>query len=162
MGHAGQAANELQMPVTAGSIGDIIAICLLVRDCVDALSESRGAVASYQAVIRELYVLEKALLEISLLAQNQSNVPELNELRESAKTTVDGCQKSLEVFKKKIGKYEKHFGNDGNKIGAKKMLTVSAFSLLWQVQMKNDVAQFRAEVVAYSVSVNQLLSASQM
>lgn len=83
------------MPITVGAIGDIISICLLVKDCVDALSESRGAVSAYQAVIRELYVLEKALLEIDLLTRNHPSTPELHAIRKSAKTTVDGCTKSL-------------------------------------------------------------------
>jgi hypothetical protein len=41
-----------------------------------------------------------------------------------------------------------------------KVMNGSARKLLWQVKMKDDVARFRAEVVAYSVSINQILAAA--
>ena len=65
------------MPVTFGSVGDIIAVCVLVKDCVDALSETKGAAASYQAVIRELFILEKALLEFDVLSRTNTSTAEV-------------------------------------------------------------------------------------
>jgi len=43
----------LNMPITFGSVGDIISVCLLVKD-VEALEKARRCKAEYQAVIREL------------------------------------------------------------------------------------------------------------
>jgi len=150
------------MPITFGSVGDIIAICLLVKDCVDALSESRGAAASYQAVIRELYVLEKALLEIDLLARTYGAKDELNALLESAKVTVKGCQASLQAFKSKTKRFEPHLDAGTNRSATQRGFRSSAMKLLWQVSMKDEVAKFRAEVVAYSLSINQLLATASL
>lgn len=150
------------MPITIGSVGDVIAIGLLVKDCVDALSQSRGAVSSYQAVIRELYLLEKALLEIDLLARNYRNVPELQTIRESASIAVDGCRTSLQAFKTKIAKYEPHFADQILASGAKKVVKGNAMKLLWQISTRDDVTRFRTEVVAYSSSLNQLLASATM
>lgn len=150
------------MPVTCGSVGDIIAICLLVKDCVDALSESRGAAASYQAVIRELYILEKALLEIDLLARTYGTTDEISALFESAKSTVKGCQASLQAFKSKTRRFEPYLGPGTSRSTTQRVFKGSAMKLLWQVSMKDDVARFRAEVVAYSLSINQLLATASM
>ncbi|KAF2448954.1 hypothetical protein P171DRAFT_341977, partial [Karstenula rhodostoma CBS 690.94] len=95
------------MPVTFSSVGDIIAVCILVKDCVDALNEPRGSAAEYQAVVRELCILEKALLKVGILSSTHATTPEL-------------------------------------------------------IRMKNDVSRFRAEVVAYSISIDQLLAAATM
>jgi hypothetical protein len=42
------------MPITFGAVGDIIFVCLLVKDLVEALDKSRGSKAEYQSAIREL------------------------------------------------------------------------------------------------------------
>lgn len=43
-----------RMPITFGSVGDIISISLLVKDAMKALDVSRGSGGEYQGVIREL------------------------------------------------------------------------------------------------------------
>jgi hypothetical protein len=42
------------MPIAFGSVNDIIAVCILVKDCVEALSDANGSASQYAAVIREL------------------------------------------------------------------------------------------------------------
>lgn len=150
------------MPVTFGSVGDIIAVCLLVKDCVEALSDSNGSSAEYKAVVRELYILEKALLEIGVLSQTQATTPELVALFTSADATVDQCRKLLESFKAKIQPYDKQLGAQSTSSAVQKICNGSALKLLWQVRMKDEVTRFRAEVVAHSVSIGQLLAAATM
>ncbi|KAH7086801.1 hypothetical protein FB567DRAFT_51569 [Paraphoma chrysanthemicola] len=150
------------MPVTFGSVGDLIAVCLLVKDCVEALSDSNGSSAEYKAVVRELYILEKALLEIGVLSQTQATTPELVALFTSADATVDQCRKLLESFKAKIQPYDKQLGSQSTSNSVQKVCNGSARKLLWQVRMKDEVTRFRAEVVAHSVSIGQLLAAATM
>lgn len=150
------------MSVTFGSVGDIIAVCVLVKDCVDALSETKGSAVAYQAIIRELYILEKALLEVDLLCRLQAGNSDLGALFDSAKTTVESGQKSLAEFKEKTKKYESHFNGKTPRSTTQKIFADSAMKLLWQVSMKDHVARFRAEVVAYSISINQLLATANM
>lgn len=155
-------SRQIKMPVTIGSVGDIIAICLLVKDCVEALNESRGAAASYQAVIRELYILEKALLEVDLLARTYGATDELSAMFESAKAAVNACQTSLQAFKSKTRRFEPHLDPSTNRSTTQRVFKGSAMKLLWQVSMKDEVARFRAEVVAYSLSINQLVATAMM
>jgi hypothetical protein len=150
------------MPVTFGSVGDIIAVCLLVKDCVDALSETRGSAAEYQAVVRELYILEKVLLEVGILSRTHATSPELNNLFASITTAIDQCRKSLAAFKSKIKPYDNDFGYGSSGGNGSRILAGTARKFLWQIRMKDDVSRFRAEVVAYSMSIDQLLAAANM
>jgi hypothetical protein len=150
------------MPVTFGSVGDIIAICLLVKDCADALSESNGASASYQAVVRELWILEKALLQVDLLARAYHSNADLTAIFESAKTTIECCRKTLEEFKAKIRRYDSHLGQNANVSTSRRIFAGSAMRLLWQVSAKDETARFRVDVVGHQLSLNQLLATATM
>ena len=94
------------MPIGVGSVGDIISICLLVKDLVEALNSSRGAAAEYQEITRELWGLERALLQVDLLSRTCNNSPELNALHETACRTAEDCRRCISDFLKKIKKYE--------------------------------------------------------
>ena len=69
---------------------------------------------------------------------------------------------SLVAFKAKTQRYEHHLGSTSTKKTALEVVSGGAKKILWQVQMKDDVSRFRAEVVAYSVSIGQLLAAATM
>jgi hypothetical protein len=150
------------MPITFGSVGDIIAVCILVKDCVEALSDTNGSVPQYQAVIRELHILEKALLEVGALSRTHATTPELVALFNSADTTIEQCRKALELFKAKTEPYDQHLGDSSASTTVQKLYKGNAKKLLWQVRMKDEVARFRAEVVAYSVSIDKILAAATM
>lgn len=149
------------MSITFGSVGDIIAVCILVKDCVHALSDTNGSAAEYQAVVRGLYVLEKSLLEVGILSKTHATTPELTALFGNLETTINQCRASLVAFKAKTQRYEGHLGDTSTKGTARKLVSSSA-KILWQVQMRDDVSRFRAEVVAYSMSIDQLLAAATM
>jgi hypothetical protein len=150
------------MPITFGSVGDIIAVCVLVKDCVDALSDTNGSAPQYQAVVRELHILEKALLEVGVLSRTHATTPELIALFTSADTTIEQCRKALEAFKAKTKPYDQHLGAASTSTAVQKLYKGNAKKLLWQVKMKDEVARFRAEVVAFSVSIDQILAAATM
>ncbi|KAF1974790.1 hypothetical protein BU23DRAFT_460501 [Bimuria novae-zelandiae CBS 107.79] len=93
------------MPITFGAVGDIISVCLLVKDLVDALDEARGSKAEYQSVIRELWILDRALLEIDLLSRTHGNgaTPELRSLCETEaverfRVKIAGTSASLQML----------------------------------------------------------------
>jgi hypothetical protein len=150
------------MPITFGAVGDIISVCVLVKDCAEALSDTNGSTAQYRAVVRELSILEKALLEVAVLSRTYATTPELVSLFANAKKTIDRCRTSLESFRAKVHPYARRLGESCNDNALQKAWNGSARKLLWQVRMKDEVARFRAEVVAYSVSIDQILAAATM
>jgi hypothetical protein len=143
------------MPVTFGSVGDIISVSLLVKDLLIALNDSRGSSAEYQAVARELYILDTALLQVEQLSRSHATTPELHALYETAKQTATKCHDSVAEFTARVRKYSGSLavGGSGN------ILKDTARKIQWRASQKDaEIAKFRAEVTGYSESINMLLA----
>jgi hypothetical protein len=142
------------MPVPFGfSIGDCISVCLLIKDCVAALDSSRGSAAEYQEVIRELWALDRALLEVVSLAEGFETTVELNALAGSARRVGEQCRSCIESFLQKIRKLQGPLKEGGSE---SKLRDVKG-KLSWALFMKNNLAKFRAEINAHSSAINMLL-----
>ncbi|KAF2876011.1 hypothetical protein BDV95DRAFT_665353 [Massariosphaeria phaeospora] len=142
------------MPITFGSFGDIISVTLLVKDVVAALDESRGSSAEYQGLVRELNHLDSALLQVRELCEQHEATPELAALCRTAQKAVRDCEVSVGAFLKKIQKYQTTLGEQSKAV----VLVKAARKVQWAVSEKEDVARFRAEVVAHRTSLNVLIS----
>jgi hypothetical protein len=145
------------MPITFGSIGDIISVCLIIKDLVAALDDSRGSTTEYREVIRELWVLDRALLEVNLLSRTCDNTIELNALCKTARQAAENCRHSIESFSRKVRKY----GSSLDEGGSKNVFRDTAMKIRW-VSQKDDLAKFRAEVNAHSSSINMLLATASV
>jgi hypothetical protein len=144
------------MSITFGSVGDILSVCLIVKDLVAALDNSRGSSAEYREVIRELWGLDRALLEVDLLSRTSESTIELNALFNTARKAADDCRKCISSFLKKIKKYGPSLEG-----GSKNFLKDTAMKIKW-VSRKDDLVKFRAEVNAHSSSINMLLATASM
>jgi hypothetical protein len=142
------------MPIGVGSVGDIISICLLAKDLVEALNSSRGAAAEYQEIVRELWGLERALLQVDLLSRTHNSSLELNALHETARRTAENCRVCIAEFLKKIKKYKPSLGETGS--GS--IFRDASRKIQWQVMQSSDVSKFRAEIGAHSQSISMLLA----
>ena len=141
------------MPITFGSVGDIITISLLIKDLVKCLDESRGSSAEYQAVIRELWSLDHALLEVELLLQSCKQSVELSGLSETANRCVEQCRKCIRDFRDKVKRYQGALGGDTGSL-----VRETTAKVRWHVSMKDDLAKFRANITAQTSSLNILLA----
>ena len=141
------------MPVTFGAVGDIISVCILTKDLVACLDECRGSSAEYQAVIRELWILERALLEVEKLSRSCDQTVELNALAVTVSGAVDQCKTLITGFQKRIEKYRNPLKADSSEGLIRKTVT----KIRWHVSEKEDLARFRAKIGAHSSSINMLL-----
>ncbi|KAF2178905.1 hypothetical protein K469DRAFT_597803 [Zopfia rhizophila CBS 207.26] len=124
------------MPITFGSVGDIISASLLVKDLLLALDSSRGSSAEYQAVVRELYILDTALLQ-------RTATPDIHALYEIAKQTVVKCRESVDLFINRVKKYiSSHAtGGSGN------IIKDIARKIQWRSSQKEvEIARFRRQL----------------
>lgn len=144
--------------VTFGSVGDIISLCLLVKDVVKALDDSRGSSSEYQEVIRELWALERVLLEVELFWRTCEITVELNTLRETTCRTVDQCRRCIEGFLKKVEKY----GPSLREGGSGGIIRDVGKKLHWQVSHSQDLTKFRAEINAHCSAISMLLMTTSM
>ncbi|KAF2108018.1 hypothetical protein BDV96DRAFT_672475, partial [Lophiotrema nucula] len=150
------------MPITFGSVGDIISVCLLVKDLVDALDKTRGSKAEYQSLTRELWILDRVLLEVDLLARTHGDgsIPELNALCETAKKAVDRCRDLVSDFQRKLRKYQSSFdiapGQCAN------VFKSTAMKVRWRVGEKDEVERFRVAIAGTSNSLQMLLASASV
>ena len=151
---------KLKMPVTFGSVGDIISVSLLVKDLIDALNDSRGSKRQYEEVVRELWILDRSLLEVDLLSRTYASTPELIALCETARHVIGKCRVLVKEFTAKIKDYESAFvGGVG---GTQRRIAATARKIQWQICQKDEVAKFRAQINAHTASMNMLLSTALM
>jgi hypothetical protein len=148
------------MPITFGAVGDIISVCLLVKDLVEALDRARGSKAEYQSAIRELWILDRALLEIDLLTRTHGNgtTPELRSLCETAKQAAIRCQDLVTKFLERVRKYKSTF-DEGQKTN---ILKDVAMKVRWHVGEEDTLEQFRVEIASTSSSLQMLLTTASV
>src|SRR3569833_125059 len=142
---------------TFGAVGDIISVSILIKDLLLALNDSRGSSAEYQALTRELCVLDAAHLQVEQLSRQQASVAELQSVASLAQRTVTECRGEIEAFTGKIKKYGKSLGAcySANRIKA------ATRKIQW-LSEKEDVAKFRADMGMFTSTLNMLLVTSAM
>lgn len=87
---------------TFGSLGDIVTLCGIIRSAVVAVSDSRGSVAEYGSLLKELESLSGALVAVQLLLEQQPDLKENNGLQ----TVLCGCFECLKAFCDEIKCFE--------------------------------------------------------
>ena len=142
------------MPITFGSVGDIISVSLLLKDLVKCLDDSRGSSSEYQAVIRDLWSLDRALLEVELLHRSCEQSVELSGLCITASRCAEQCRKCIVDFRDRTKRYQIALqgGGPGN------LLRNTTAKIRWHVSEKDDLAKFRAVITAQCLSLNVLLT----
>ena len=156
--HACLRLSPETMPITFGSIGDIISLSLLIKDLVKSLDNSRGSSAEYQAVIRELWSLDHALLEVEALVRSCEQTVQLTALTATVNQCADQCRKCVTIFHEQV----KKFGKNLYPGGSGSFIRDTASKIKWQVSEKDDFAKFRAEINAHCFSINMLLTTTGM
>jgi hypothetical protein len=148
------------MPITFGAVGDIISVCLLVKDLVDALDKARGSKAEYQSAIRELWILDRVLLEIDLLTRmhGDGSTPELRSLCETAKHAATRCKGLVSTFLARVHKYKSTF-QEGQKAN---VVQDAAMKVRWRFGEKDALEQFRVEITGTSASLQMLLATASV
>ena len=146
------------MPISFGSVGDIICVSLLIKDLVKCLDESRGSSTEYQAVIRELWSLDRALLQVELLLRSYRQLIELSDLWENAIYCVEQCRKCISDYQSKTKKYQGALQGRGTG----NLFRDTTAKIRWQVSEKDNLTKFRTEITTLGSSLNLLLITAGM
>lgn len=67
--------ENMSFTATFGSLGDFISVSILVKDILLALDDTGGSSHNYQEVVRELYILDTASLQVEKLSSNGNLLP---------------------------------------------------------------------------------------
>jgi Fungal N-terminal domain of STAND proteins len=145
------------MPVGFGfSVGDFIAALELVGTVIDALRDSGSASAEYRELLRVLYSLEMALIQVKRLEVHESQHAELIALRQAAAQ----CQQTINDFWDKIKKYQPSLGR--NSECSDFHVRTAWTKIKWAVCRRDDLAGFKADLIGHTESINILLAVIQM
>lgn len=143
------------MPLGFGfSAGDFIAALKLVGTIIDALRDSGEAGAAYRELVRELYSLETALLQVKRLDGEEIPQAQIISLRQVAAE----CQSTIDDFGKKIQKYQPHLSSSHSSTSVKG----AWMKIRWALCKKDDLAKFKACLSGHTESINMLLLAIEM
>jgi len=146
------------MSVTFGAVGDIISVCLLVKDLVELLDNSRGSPGEYRSLVRELYALERSLLHIDILCKTYGDSSEIGDICIAAQGAVKECQQSLEELCSRIQKYDVSFQKDGSG----NVIKDAAMKLRWHISEKEAVVKFRDTISSHTNALNILLASANV
>ena len=140
------------MPVTFGSIGDIIAVSLLIKDLIKCLDGARGSSAEYQSILLELQDLDYALSQVGFLLSHQE-LQKSGTLEDTALRTAEHCKTCIRGFREHIKRYNGSL-RDG---GSGNLVKDAAFKIKWGLSGKEGISQFRNEIKSYCLALSMLL-----
>lgn len=140
------------------SVGDCITISILIKDVFSALDNSQGSAAEYQELCRELWSLDKALLEVKQLSENISDVVQLNALQQSVGRAVTQCKECIVTYLDKIKAFNRTL-RDG---GSGSRIRDAYGKIKWSLTQKYELVKFRREIAAHGSAINMLLITASM
>ena len=151
------------MSVTFGSVGDIIAVGLLIKDLVAALNQSRGSQAEYNQLVDELNLLGDVLDRIDNLCNaagtTVGRISEVSALHEATLQIAQNCRKCMEGFIARLKKYGKTLGSSGTRTKSE-MFKAAMAQIRWQLGGKEEVVRFRAGITSQTAALNLALAAT--
>ncbi|MAD87605.1 MAG: hypothetical protein CL912_31995 [Deltaproteobacteria bacterium] len=151
--------DAMALPIPFGfSAGDVIAVCIHVKDVIKALDDVQGASAEYQQLCRELWSLDRALLEVELLSRTCDTSIELNALSCTTRRVVEQCKECMVSFLRKLKSYNRSLreGGSGDRIRD------TGKKIKWALTQKEEIARFRTEINGHSSTINMLLITASM
>lgn len=173
------------MPFTPiGSIGDIIALTLLVKDLLTALNDndgSRGASAQYRRCHGTLWTLHRVLEEVAVLCcaggggrdGDEEDTVEFNALLETMRHVSRQVRRSIEPVLDTVRKFgpslrcnddDDDDGGGGGGVGGavsgsgRKGLRQAAKKVQWRLHHSDELAKLQTEVDVYCSFLSVLLS----
>lgn len=142
------------VPPFGVSVSDFIAGINLIRELIKALEDSAGSSSEYRELVKELYRLERALIEVKQLNLDGSRSNQEIALRQAAAQ----CQETIDGFLQTIRKYEPALSNNGMKSSLQSGLR----KIQWALCKKDDVDRFRAKVSGHTAAISILLMTVQL
>lgn len=144
------------MPITFGSVGDIIAVGELIQKLIKLSKESRDSPAEYQEVVREIHNLDRVVLDIDLVLKSSNQSTQVVALDATADHCLGQIKRSIAEYSSHITKYRKTLGG----AGSSNFVKDSFAKFRWPILEKEKLAKFRQEVQRQCSSLNVSLAAA--
>ena len=126
-------------------VGDIISLCLLIKELCKTLDRSRTAPTEYRDIISDLWALDDALTQAEELCESHESSNELEAFNVAVSRAVNQCRLSVEKFHSMIRKFAPSF-NEG---GSRSIVKDTMRKVQWQVSHSDELTKFRLQVIAH-------------
>ncbi|KAL9012544.1 MAG: hypothetical protein Q9173_002696 [Seirophora scorigena] len=140
------------------SVGDLVLGLKLIKQSIEALEDTKGSSADYQALSLEINSLKDGLEAVEDLRLDQ-RLGSKSKACVAVQDAVSRCQRCIDVFLSTITKYQpwlRTIDPSGStwKANLKK--------IQWALCKKDDVSRFRAQLERHSSSISMLLVTLQV
>jgi hypothetical protein len=137
------------------SVGDFLTAASLIQQVASAIGEAGGSAFQYRRLDLELHTLSRILEQVDHLEASEGLEATVDVIKATALT----CQVSLHEFLASIQRYDKSLGV-GQTAGIMKDVL---YKVKWVACKKMEaVMRLRAEIAAYSGSINMLIGMYQV
>ena len=136
------------MPITVGSVGDIIALIQLGASVKKCLGASRGSSADFRGVVELMDNLQETALATQKMLEGIEEMPralgsfEILEQRRLALAQIHRCRTCISDYMEQIQKY----GKSLSKGGSKSTLSDIFRKLQWGTNEKGTMERFLQDV----------------
>jgi len=148
----------MELAVTFGAVGDLLAVAALIKDIITALDDCRGSSKAYRDLVQSMEALAQALQEVDRIyhASNTSFEPD-EQTRSAVLHIVGQVRQCLDGFKTRIAKFAPGLaqGGSGNTIKD------AARKIQWKLEEK-DIEKFKTEVAAHTEFLKFFLNMTTM
>ena len=138
------------------SIGDVVALCSVVKDIIQTIDDIKGSSSEYQDITRKSWAFVRVLQEVERFCGITKGSAPLSGLCLSVGCIIDHAQQSVDAYQKVVKKFAPSLceGGSGNKIRDARM------KILWRIRHAADTARFRGEIDLSCSLLNALLAAA--
>ncbi|KAI4086968.1 MAG: hypothetical protein LQ344_007137 [Seirophora lacunosa] len=140
------------------SVGDLVLGLKLIKQSIEALEDTKGSSADYQALSLEIDSLKDGLEAVEDLRLDQRFGPK-SKACVAVQDAVSRCQRCIDVFLSTITKYQPWLRTVDPSGSAWK---ANLKKIQWALCKKDDVSRFRAQLERHSSSISMLLVTLQV
>ncbi|KAI4194804.1 MAG: hypothetical protein LQ348_002563 [Seirophora lacunosa] len=140
------------------SVGDLVLGLKLIKQSIEALEDTKGSSADYQALSLEIDSLKDGLEAVEDLRLDQ-RLGAKSKACVAVQDAVSRCQRCIDVFLSTITKYQPWLRTVDPSGSAWK---ANLKKIQWALCKKDDVSRFRAQLERHSSSISMLLVTLQV
>ena len=141
------------MPVTFGSVGDIIVVCQLVAKLITALDDCRGSAHEFQQLSQQLDSFQCALYQVEELLERNKASSSLYGLQSATNQVTTNFRSSVELVLTNVESY-RNFLKQG---GCGQKLRDAKYKIQWKTYKSKELEKFSRSVVAHTASLHAVL-----
>ena len=140
-----------------GSVGDFIAISILIKDVINALDDAQGSSAEYRQIIMEMLSLEKSFLQVGIMCQTPDPLPKLVVIYIQVRRITDQCKECIQKLLDRLYKYTLSLREGGSGDRIRDGINKIKFKF-----EKDKIMTFHQEILTHSVALTTLLNVAQL